>query len=46
MVLDTANYPGQDEAGLEGGVGGAWPSVIRGGEEPLSKAEGKAASFV
>lgn len=41
MVLDTANYPGQDEAELEGGVGGAWPSVLR-GEEPLPKAECKA----
>lgn len=41
MVLGTANYPGQDEAELEGRVDGAWPSVIR-GEEPLSKAEGKA----
>lgn len=40
MVLDTVNYPGQDEAELEGGVAGAWPSVIR--EEPLSKAERKA----
>lgn len=42
MVLDAANCPGQDEAELEGGVGGAWPSVIRGGEEPLSKTECKA----
>ena len=37
-----ANYTGQAGAELEGGVGGAWPSVIREGGELLSKAECKA----